>query len=236
MAAGNATEYSIVLATVGLASLEQEAIRLSRTLQADGTTAQASLVRQAYIKLLSDLDKIAVVISQVAEKEIKKEEVVTRVRPDTGGQGGPRLGDFIGESHPLKGVEGSVGINHEPTLDANGVDWWFTNEEGYSGHVGREVHGFFQPGRSRPGAAPPRTHPLFQPTGPKGPKMEITEPIPERKFVRSGAAVAERDWHGQVRRAKRDFIRSCEIAVAQSNAIKRSRAGVDPAGRRRRTR
>lgn len=222
MPRGNAVDYSVVFATVGLAGLEEEAIRLSRTLDADGTPAQASIVRQAFLHLLTDLREIAVRISQLAEEAIKADEAATRVRPDTGGGGGARLGDFVGISDPLHAVEGSVGVNYEPELYAN-VPWWWTNEEGSSVHVGREVTGFFQPGSSRPGAAPSRTHPLFRATG-KGPTMTIENPIPERGFVQSGSNLAETVWHAKIRQAKSRFLRQCEMAMTASVAARRARA------------
>lgn len=229
---GGPEDYSVVFATVGLAGLEESAIRLSRTLEADGAVAQASLVRQAFLRLLDELRQIARVTAQAGEKAIVEAEAQTRVRPDSGGVGGPRLEDWVGQSHPLPAVEGSVGLNYEPALYDN-VPWWWTNEEGYSGHVGRTIFGVFTtPGSSRPDPAARREHAVFQPTN-KGGRGTIQEPIPARRFVRLGAQSVEVDWHAAIRRSKARFVSSCEAAVAaapppQPRGARRAR------GRRRR--
>lgn len=181
-------DYSIILPTRGLAALEREALRLSAQLEADGAPAQASLVRRALIDLLAELRSIAVTVANRAHAEIREEEFATRVRPAPTGDN-PSLQDFIGESAPLPGIEGAVGINDESALDAAGMGWWELQELGSDVHVGREVHGFFEPGHARPSGGEFRAHPLFAPAG-KGPKMTIKNPIPERSFVRHGARVA----------------------------------------------
>lgn len=234
--AGSPADYSVVLSTVGLSNLERAAVELSRDLVADGAPAQASLVRQAYLQLLRDLEKIAQRTAAKAKTYIRDEERSSRVRPDTQGTGGPRLQDALGESHPLLGVEGSVGINEEPPLFAN-TPWWLTNEEGYSGHIGREVTGYFYDAGftspSRPDPTQSRVHPLFAPgkkgdgpRGGKGRRMTIRNPIPERSFVRKGAARAEAEWHADVARARARFSASVDRAIAG--------AAARPAGRARR--
>lgn len=253
---GDASAYSAVFATVGLAALEEEGIKLAAVLDADGAFAQASMVRQAVITLLDKLKLIAREIAAVAQEEIVREEVEGRVRPDTGGDGGERLEDYIGRSHPLDAVEGSVGVNYEPILYER-VPWWWTNEEGYSGHVGRTVHGFFfdagWTGASRPDPGQFREHPLFAPQGsqrdsnvygpdhdfqpaakgPKGtrPGMHIRNPIPERRFVQKGAQRAEGEWHRRVRAARAHFVQTIDRAVAQA-----ARPAPRPTGRRGRRR
>lgn len=219
----------MILATVGLAALEDEALALAGVLEADGARAQASQVRQAYIQLLASLNAIAGATAQFAEEAIKQAEASSRVRPDTGGAGGPRLGDYIGKSDPLTAVEGSVGINDEDYLDST-VPWWWTNEgprEGgdFSGHIGREIRGLFQPGSSRPSPAEFRTHPLFSPG--RGGKGVIESPIPARHFVRDGGQQAATRWHAQVQAAKRRFLATCDRALASAPRPK------PPTGRRR---
>jgi hypothetical protein len=229
--AGSPNDYSMVFTTRGLAALEKEAIRLAVELEADGAPAQASLVRRAFIDLLAELRGIATTIAQLAHTEIQDEELATRVRPAPTGDH-PSLQDFIGESHPLTGIEGAVGVNYEPALAQAGLYWWELHEEGSSVHVGREVRGFFQPGNARPSGAEFRVHPLFAPVG-RGPKMTIQNPIPERAFVRHGAAVAEAEWHGMIRAAKGRFTASCAAAVAAAPPPRpRGPVGRGP-GRRR---
>lgn len=239
--AGAPGDYSAVFATVGLARLEEEAIRLSAELDADGAPAQASLVRQAFVRLLEELKTIARTTAGQAELFIKEAQLSTRVRPDTGGGGGPRLGDFVGESHPLPGVEGSVGINDERVLEDN-VPWWWTNEEGYSGHVGRQVTGlFFDSGFTSPSRPDPgrfREHPLFAvgkgigKQGGKGTRMTIQNPIPERRFVRDGMQRAETEWHAAIRTARTRFLGECQRAVAAAPPPKVRPLGGSPRKRR----
>lgn len=227
MSANAPSAYSQVLATVGLARVETEALALAGVLAADGAEAQASQVRRAYLDLLEELKLIAVRIAALATDEIKHAEASSRVRPDTGGAGGARLGDWVGQSDPLIEVEGSVGINDEDPLYHN-VSWWWTNEEGYSGHIGRTIQGLFEPGGSAPSGALFRVHPLFAPAG-RGPKGVIKNPIPARHFVRDGARAAEAKWHGEVRAAKRKFLARCDKAVVAA-----ARPTPRPAKRRRR--
>lgn len=236
MSVGDPGSYSVVLPTIGLAALEREALRLAATLDADGTPAQASIVRQAFIRLLDELNDIARVTSAAAEKSIKEHEIDSRVRPDSGMS--PSLNDFVGVSHPLPGVEGSVGINYEPILYAN-VPWWWTNEEGYSGNVGRKFIGaYYDSGFSSPSKPSPsedRQHPLLRiGKGPGTGKGTIRNPIPARRFVEEGAAQAEVGWHAAIQASKRRFIRECERAYLQSAQIVRGRASKTTPRRRRR--
>jgi hypothetical protein len=228
---GNPSDYSIVLTTRGLAALEKEAIRLALQLEADGAPAQASLVRRAFIDLLAELRGIAISISAKAHDEIRDDELATRVRPAPTGDH-PSLQDFIGESAPLTGIEGAVGINDESVLDAAGLYWWELHELGSDVHVGREVVGFFQPGGARPSQAEFRQHPLFAPSG-RGPKMTIQNPIPERAFVRHGGHVAEAEWHGLIRAAKARFTAACAAAVAAAPPPRPKGPPVRGARRRR---
>lgn len=235
MSVGDPASYSVVLPTIGLAALEREALALAATLDADGTPAQASIVRQAFIRLLDELNTIARATAASAEKSIKEHEINSRVRPDSGQT--PSLNDFVGVSHPLPGVEGSVGINYEPLLYAN-VPWWWTNEEGYSGNVGRKFIGaYYESGftsPSKPSPSEDRQHPLLRiGKGPGTGKGTIRNPIPARRFVEDGAAEAEVGWHSAIRAAKSRFIRECERAYLQSTQIK-ARRGPTTAPRRRR--
>lgn len=214
----NPDDYSYVLATIGLNVLEREAFRLSTTLDADGAPFQGSEVRRAFFTLLTELKAIALDISVKAHNAIVDFEATSRVRPDTGGAGGARLEDYIGESNPLTAVEGSVGVNNEAMLRSSPVYWWWTNEDGYDWrfHEDSDIHGYFNPGASAPGAAPSRTHPLFQATGPKGPAMVPANDIPAREFVKDGFIAAEKDWHTDVRAARGKFIAACRAAVASA--------------------
>jgi hypothetical protein len=120
-----------------------QVIRIAEKLDADGRPAQASEARRAIIEHRDELQTIAQQIAVMGEREIREAEESSRVRPDTGGGGGPRLGDFIGKSHAIPRSLGSVGMNDESVLEQGGVGWWWTNEEGYSGHIGRTFIGAF---------------------------------------------------------------------------------------------
>jgi hypothetical protein len=226
--------YTYPLINVGADQVIEQVIRISEKLDADGRPAQASVCRQAIIAHRDELKTIAMEIARMGEKEIVQEEISSRVRPDTMGAGGPRMEDYLGVSRPLPRSLGSVGMNDEDELRQGGVDWWWTNEEGYSGHVGREVHGFFEPGPSRPGAAPSRTHPIFRPTGPRGPKMTIQEPIPERRFVERGGGIAEHAWHARLRASRQKMIASIEAAVIAAQRAPRTTSPKTGGARRRR--
>jgi hypothetical protein len=87
----DANDFSIVLATRGLAKLIGESLALEQLLLADGTPNQAAVIRKATAELERELEAIGVKIAKAARTEIRSLEISTRVRPDTGGGGGPRL-------------------------------------------------------------------------------------------------------------------------------------------------
>lgn len=252
--ANSIDDYSVIFPTVGLTELKADAIALSARLEADGERAMAFAVRRNLLELLEKLKSIAARTAADAEAEIKKTELDTRVRPAPTGDD-VSLQDFLGRSNPLPEVEGSVGVNDESVLDAN-VSWWWTQEEGYSGHVGREVTGFFfDSGYSNPSAPDPskfREHPLFMagsrqraeygalgfeggagPRGGSGRRMTIRNPIPERRFVRDGAKGAEAHWHAAIAQARSEYSARLDTimreAFAQISA--KNRPGNRPGGR-----
>jgi hypothetical protein len=204
---GDPDAYSGILATFDLPELRDAVYQAAVLFEADLKPQLASRARRAFISLVQELDRIAVDIARLARHEIVQEEVQSRVRPDTGGGGGPRLEDFLGESHPLPTLPGSVGINFEPVLEDN-VPWWWTNEEGYDGLIGHEVRGFFFDSGFTAASAPNpdqfREHPLFRPGG-RGPKMTVQDPIPERRFVQRGYESATAAWHARVAAARDRF-------------------------------
>lgn len=226
----NFDDYSSFVYVDDLDVLERAAYQLIDFYVADGTPALAKLVEDAYKRFLAQLESIARDTAKNAEVLIVKEEQDSRVRPDTQGDGGPRMEDFLGRSSPVPGLEGAVGINDERPLEAN-VPWWWTNEEGYSGHIGREVKGyFFDAGFTNATAPDPAymrhpaggEHPLFMsakeagdlygdlgfhdagagPRGGKGRRMTIHRPIPARHFFDKGYDKAADQWQAQVDQAK----------------------------------
>lgn len=239
----NLDAYSVILVKRGTVAIAEEVVRIEALLEATGHRARAVLLRSAYVDYVDQLQVIAREIAQLAHRSIVESEKHTRVRPDThdpSAEGGnERLETWLGYSDPIPDLPGSVAVNDMRKLDKH-VPWWWTNETGYSGHVGRVVHGFFYDagftGASRPDPGQFREHPLFRAEGPqrasgfrkdaklpprgtaKGtrPGMLIKNPIPERRFVQKGARTAEREWHARVQRARASFIaRVDSIAAAQ---------------------
>lgn len=231
--------YSAVLGVLDLPELRDAVYRMSELLDLDGQLALASRARQVFIAFVRELELIAKETAVLAREAILEEEIQSRVRPDTGGGGGARLEDHLGFSVPLQSLPGSVGVNYEPELYEH-VSWWWTNEEGYSGHVGRVVHGFFYDagwtGGSRPDTSRFREHPLFRAVGPqgdqgerltdeqsasdyeapegaRGPGMLIQNPIPARRFVERGYAKASAQWHTRVDAARAKFDRESDLIL-----------------------
>lgn len=227
----DAGAYSALLVTEDFAGLQARFIQNYDLLEAGGYPNLAQLLRSAFFRFRTDLEEVARETAKKAALYIREEEVRSRVRPDSGGGlDGIRMEDYLGESAPLSAVPGSVGINFEPSLYDN-VPWWWTNEEGYSGHIGRVVHGFFYESgftnASAPDPGSSREHPLFRAEGPQRdsnsfgpdhgrqsprlggrgerPGMRIENPIPAREFVRLGLARAEGEWHAGFARAKARF-------------------------------
>lgn len=228
MPSASPNDYSMLLNTVGYSKFVERAIYVEEILRADGEVAQASRVRRALQRLEVDLNEAAKTVARMARVEIRRAERQSRVRPDTGGVGGKRLANFIGVSLPVPRLPGTVFVNDEKLLEEN-VPWWWTNEEGYSGHIGRKFIGaFYESGWRSPTAPNPqdgggRTHPLLQiGKGPNTGKGTIKEPIPERRFVERGAAVAAVEWHRLVRAAKERFM--AEVTAATRAPRRRSAA------------
>lgn len=213
----NVDDYSTLFVMSGFAAFEAEVMQTIRTLQAFGHPTRATAVRLAYDEYLVDLEAVAQRIAGVAHTEIVQAERASRVRADTGGAGGPRMEDHLGYSDAITELPGSVAVNRLSELDDNGVSWWWTNEFGYSGHIGREIHGWFYDSgfgsRSRPDPGQSGDHPLFVPAK-SGGKGTIQNPIPERGFTREGARIAEREWHREVHAARRRFM--TKVAAAQA--------------------
>jgi hypothetical protein len=131
-----------------------------------------------------------------ADRIIKGLIKSTQVRPDPPkSRGRRRLEDGV-ESRPLvtSVAGGGVGIGDidilDQVADAQGRAYWRAQEFGSTHLVGKQIRGFFQPGRSPAQGSLFRRHPLFE-VNREGPSMLITRPIPERAFLRDGAAAAE---------------------------------------------
>lgn len=210
--------YTYPLLNTGSDVVIAQVIRIAEKLVADGRPAQASEVRQAIIQHRDELQAISRDIALQARKAIRNAEAASRVRPDTGGGGGPRLQEAIGISHAIPRSLGSVGMNDESELEDADLGWWKTNEYGYSGHIGRTFIGAFDGTRPDPNRS--REHALLKMgkgTPGRG-KGTIREPIPERRFVQTGGQIAEAEWHRRVRASRESMIRRIERAVLKARA------------------
>lgn len=229
----------MVFTTSRFVGVTESFVQTYEMLEAGGYPDIAALLYKEFQRFRDELKVIAGRIAVVASEEIKRAELESRVRPKPTGDH-ESLQDYLGESAPLNAVPGSVGINFEPVLEEN-VSWWWTQEEGYSGHVGRTVHGFFYDagyvGASRPDISASREHPLFRAEGPqrdsnpfgtghekqspsasaKGvrPGMHILNPIMPRRFVLKGGQAAEAKWHADVKAAEAKFVSATERLIAR---------------------
>lgn len=175
--------------------------------------------RLAFQKGIVDLEgtmrKAAIEAALISEKVAKAEIGSTQVRPDTSKRS--HLRDHLYSRRLSVGaVElGAVGLFDEDVLNLSrsgrqasgqrGGSYWEAQEFGTDAHVGREVRGFFMPGRARPDQAQFRTHPEFQAT--KGPRMTIGRPIEERGFLRTGVEAAWRSRDRRINQAAREVSR-----------------------------
>lgn len=173
-----------------------------------GHTALADRLLKAYGQLMADLEYLSLTVSGAGTLALKESERRTRVRPDTLGDGGPRLEDSL-VCQPLQELPGSVGVADEELLDQR-VPWWSTNEEGSTARVGGHIFGEFFSGGLGSSAAPDasqfRQHPLFQPGVEQGagPGV-IRHPIPARRFIRDAIPEIEQAWMSGFKAAKARF-------------------------------
>lgn len=197
---GDGNDYFVVLPPEPLlidAFLTLEKARVEALKNPDKVEgrAQAAAISLVIAQVGSDVEAAAVLTSKQAEDMIRAQVSRTQKRPDPPGKSlGKRLKSaIVCRALPSVLPGGGVGIGDISTLnevaDAQGRAFWRAQEFGSSHLVGRTLPGFFQPGNSPAGAAPSRTHPIFEVTS--GPPMTIHNPIPERAFLREGAVLAE---------------------------------------------
>lgn len=172
--------------------------QLESRLRAAGHVAASDILVRSFAEFRRELVALGRKSAAFASEELRRTERKTRVRPDTQGQGGPRLESFL-VAEPLNEglIPGSIGVANEDVLDAH-VPWWITNEIGSSARVGGRLFGLFYGGE---GDAPPdptafREHPLFAPTparGGGGPGV-IENPIPARRFIEKSIPAINAEW------------------------------------------
>jgi hypothetical protein len=203
---GDGNDYFTILAPVPmlidafllLEQARKEALKHPNPTEGRVRAAAISFV----ITEVGDKVKLAgVLTAKEAEVIIKNRVKQTQKRPDTirrPGQGARkrRLVDAI-RCRPLPTVipGGGVGVGDISVLNevvgADGTPYWGTQEFGSSHLVGKRLYGWFrQPGKQAANPSEFRTHAIFSPEQ-NGPPMTVKRPIPERAFLREGAAIAE---------------------------------------------
>lgn len=167
-------------------------------LRAIGRPQAADMLLRAYGDLREDLTKLGPEQAVIATATLRDFERKTRVRPDTAGMGGPRLGSsLVAEVVGMPGLPGSIGVADLDALDRD-VPWWITNELGSAARVGGRLFGtFYDMGSAGPpDASQFREHPLFA-SGPNGTLSGvgwIENPIPARRFITQAAPVIRKEW------------------------------------------
>jgi hypothetical protein len=181
-----------------------------------GNLVGADRVLRAYAALRAALVQLGDKTAAKATEILKEKEQSTRVRPDSLGEGGPRLGDYL-HADPLPILWGSVGVANETELD-DGVPWWYTNEEGSSGRVGGQLFGVFNPGEALASGAESRVHPIFEPWSGQGPASAstIVNPIPARRFIEHSIPEIVELWRLDFELLKNVFMD--EVTAAQTMA------------------
>lgn len=165
---------------------------LEASLRVRGRQADALKVALLYVDLRQDYLRLSTMAAERAEELIRARIRATAVRPPTTGTleeairsqpllttipaGGVQIADIDVLDEATTRVNERTGRVYKP--------YWRAQEYGYEGNVGREVRGFFQPGRAAASPQQKRAHPYFE--AQFGPKMVIGDPIEERRFLRDG--------------------------------------------------
>lgn len=195
---------------------------LEGRLRRNGRPVAADLLVKGFAEFRASLIRLGRTMSALATETLRSEEKRTRVRPDTMGGGGPRLGDSL-VAEPLNEalIPGSIGVANEDVLDRN-VPWWLTNEIGSTARVGGRLFGLFYGGGSGDEMPPSadagarREHPLFTPAPAAaggGPGL-IQNPIPARYFIRDAVPKIAAAWKVQFDAAKSQMMAEMDRAIA----------------------
>lgn len=221
--AGPASErYAYVLYPQEWPELTEAANLLAARYRRARRPEAALMVERAWSEARQQQMKLAVEMAAIATKELQASEKQTRVRPDTEGQGGPRLGHYlVAEPMPQQSLlPGAIGVANEELLDTH-VPWWVTNEIGSTALVGRRIFGLFYGGDedSPPNMDEFRVHPLFMPAPARagGAMGIIQHGTPERRFIRRALPAINREWSLRFDAIKGQF----EAEIARASAMMR---------------
>ena len=194
--------------------------RLEARLRANDRPEAANLVLVAYGEFRDRMLLLGESMAKLGTVMLRTEEKDSRVRPDTQGQGGKRLENYL-VVQPLAPtlLPGAIGINNEELLD-NNVPWWVTNELGSSTQIGRKIFGlFYNPGEQ--GGEPPdstfdRQHALFTPAPPESGAggAVLQHGIPARHFVERAGPKIEKEWLAGAMAIKAEFMAKLDVALA----------------------
>jgi hypothetical protein len=235
------TYFDILDPPRGLGQLYAVLVNYTRRFQTEAANAQYPAAkaywngwrlafRKAIVDLQQTMAKSAIEAAGVADAVATNVLKATQVRPDTTKQ--RHLEDtFLSRPTPTGAVElGVAGLFDEKKLNQakrGGDIYWQAQEFGTDAHVGREVRGFFMPGRARPSQADFRVHPEFQAT--KGPRMRIGRPIQERGFLRRGVEAAWRRRDTRIVAARREI--DTLLTAFQRSSVPPPPAGARVTGR-----
>lgn len=206
--------YASYLFVDDLPEIKAAVKRREVALRSRGLNAEADLIRAAYAKLILELEALSARIAVKGTEMLRNKERSTRVRPDTHGAGGPRLGDALFVEPIPVSLAGSVGVANLDTLDAlpddeGNTGWWSVNEVGGGRAVGTRLYGVFEPGGFIPSQASSREHPLFQPLasqGGEGGWLTIKKEAPARRFIEKALPEIAALWERQFQAIRAQFF------------------------------
>lgn len=190
--------YEVAEHLDGLTLLVAKKTAELRALGGPVNDATAQEMDRAFVELVEGLEQLSLNWSVLGTEILRTHERESRIRPDTLGQGGPRLGDYLFVD-PILAAPGSIGVANEDELDAH-VPWWPTNEFGSTTQAdeGRVLFGvFFEPGpETRPSGDNAGEHAIFQARGRgeyRGSGI-VTKPIAPKQFIRSAWQEISQGW------------------------------------------
>lgn len=191
----------------GLGQFWVESLRLFGELGAinhPAAPAKRALLGRVIFDMETEIRAGELAVADATDKAVRANIVATQRRPDN--PAGPSMIHGI-ESRPLPYPENlpffavgqvDIGILDNAATGVSGKPYWPSQEFGYTGHVGRTMHGAFQPGNSARNPALFRVHPVFIAGSPPNVPTTIKKPIEERAFLRSGvmagALLRQRLW------------------------------------------